>query len=82
MPRFINSKVILLRIFTEKAEHEHQVRPLSGTFLERHDEFDKIIKDEKKRIKKVRISFFLVDVCIGVSSAYLIAYNRHWVISR
>ena len=66
----------LLRIFTEKAEHEYLVRPLSGTFLERHDEFDKIINHEKKRIKKVKKNFVIVDVCIGISNAYLIVYNR------
>ena len=46
LPRFIRTKVTLLRIFTEKAEHEHRVKPLTGTFLIRHDEFDSIIKVE------------------------------------
>ena len=81
LPRFINSKVILLRIYTEKTEHELQVKPLTRTFLERHDEFDKIIKAERKSIKKVRKRLTLLDVCVGILIMVLIGFNRFYILN-
>ena len=82
LPRLINSKVTLLKMYNEKAEHEHQVKPLTRTFLERHNEFDKIINAERKSIRNIRRWFTLLDVCMGMLTIVLIAFDRYFVLNR
>ena len=51
LPRFIKKRVVLLKMYDEKNEHEHAIFSLSEVYMDRHDMFDSVISDEKLRIK-------------------------------
>ena len=41
-------------MYKEKFEKENKLESLTESFLERHDEFDNVIKHERARILKVK----------------------------
>ena len=53
-------------MYEDKTEEEYHFQPLYGAFMERHDEFEKELAAERKKQKRVRLWFDIIDAIIVV----------------
>ena len=66
MPSFIKKTLMLLQIYQEKTERENKIRPLSASFLQRHDDFDLALKLEKQRIERIKRKYRVADLTFSI----------------
>ena len=49
LPSYERKKKLLLEMYDEKTEQEYHLQPLYGSFLDRHDEFENLIMEEREK---------------------------------
>ena len=68
-------------MYEDKTETEYHMYPLYGCFLDRHDEFEFLIKGEKKRQRRIKKCFTLIDLIVASTLLSIYAtldYYTEW----
>ena len=67
LPSLLKKAFLIISMYKEKIDKEHEFDPLTDSLLVRHDEMDFEILQERKRIRKINRLFIVFDIIVVIA---------------